>query len=435
MNDLFGNKPLPAPLAERLRPDSLESFFGQRDILAKGKPLEVLIEKGKAPSIIFWGPPGSGKTTLARIIARKSQVKFATISAVESGVKELREICKSARDLWNMNSQKTTLFIDEVHRFGKVQQDSILPHIESGLISIIGSTTENPGLEVIPALRSRCMIFRLSALSRNDLENIVRAGAKRLAGENYSAVISAEQIEKIIDHSGGDARKALNLLEATLDATAEGAAVAMETIKELCRDNTILYDKSGNEHYDHASAYQKSMRGSDPDGALYWLAKMICGGEDPRFITRRLIVTASEDVGLADPSALLVAIAAAEAVERIGLPEGRIPLAHATLHVALAPKSNSAYKGIKSAMQAVHSGDNFPVPPFLKDTSYGSAKSFGFGEGYKYPHANEKGYVDCSYLPTELAGKKFYEPTQRGREESMYNNFLQITGQDKNRKP
>ncbi len=410
----------PRPLADRMRPKTFDRFLGQGDILGDKKPLKALIDGGAIPSIIFWGPPGSGKTTLARLIAKTQDCKFIEISAVSSGVKELREAVAIARMEWRNSRRKTILFIDEAHRFNKTQQDAILPHVEEGEVIVIGSTTENPAFEVIPALRSRARIFRLEKLSFDDVVSIVKRGVEdEGAGFGKRGVKLGEGVvEKIASVSGGDARVALNLLESSVYAAGEGA-VDIKMIEDLSRDQAILYDKLGQEHYDHASAFQKSLRGSDPDASIYWLAKMLAGGEDPRFIARRLIVCASEDVGLSDPAALLVAIAAADAVDRIGLPEGRIPLAHATLHIATAPKSNSAYLAIKRAMGDIGKGDSHPVPDHLKDTSYKTAKSFGFGKGYKYPHDYPGHFVKQSYLPEELKDKKYYEPQEEGREKDI----------------
>lgn len=425
MNDpLFqnpsGESSPPRPLADRMRPVSLEEFIGQSDLVAPGKPLKRLIESGKIPSLILWGAPGSGKTTLARLMVAAARFEFLEISAVNSGVRELRGSIERARVVWRRDKRKTALFIDEIHRFSKVQQDAILPHVETGELTIIGSTTENPALEVIPALRSRCQIYMLKPLSAMEVEIILkRAVSAKEGGIGEATTIEEGVIERISRITGGDARAALSLLEASIHAATE-ETVTVLLVDELSKDSSILYDKMGQEHYDHASAYQKAMRGSDPNGAVYWLAKMLAGGEDPRFIARRLIVTASEDVGLADPAALLVAIAAAEAVDRIGMPECQIPLAHATIHVATAPKSNSASKAIKKAMDDItKNGESHSPPPHLRDTSYRAAKGYGFGKGYKYPHDYPGHWVEQVYLPEKLENMRYYEPGDQGRESAI----------------
>ncbi|MGK7346247.1 MAG: replication-associated recombination protein A [Candidatus Nitrospinota bacterium M3_3B_026] len=428
--DLFGGgadrepKGPPRPLADRMRPASFDEFVGQEGLLGEGSPLKKLIDTGAIPSLIFWGPPGSGKTTLARLIAGSMDFLFIEVSAVTAGIADLRAAIGRAREEWKARGRRTILFIDEVHRFSKVQQDATLPYVEKGEIIVIGSTTENPAFEVIPSLRSRCRIYRLDRLSFGGvLEVIRRALADEERGLGKLGVeIGEAALNRIAETSGGDARVALNLLEAAALAAPEtegGRGVDVKLVDELARDTAILYDKMGQEHFDHASAFQKSLRGSDPDAAIYWLAKMIAGGEDPRFIARRLIVTASEDVGMADPSALLVAMAAAEAVDRVGLPEARIPLAQAVIHIACASKSNSAITAMDKALADIEKeGLSRPVPDHLKDTHYKDAKKFGFGKGYKYPHSYPGHWVGQRYLPQELAGRRYYEPSDQGREKA-----------------
>jgi len=415
-----------------MRPVTFDELLGQERFTSPGKPFRKLIDTGKVPSVIFWGPPGSGKTTMARLIASSQKSVFLELSAVTAGVADLRKAIDLARAEWKSTRRRTVLFIDEIHRFSKVQQDAILPRVEDGTVIIIGSTTENPSFEVIPALRSRCRIFRLEALGfDNVLRLLERAVSDKERGLGECEIKPDKGVlERIAGISGGDARVALNLLEAAAhasDKSEDGRRIGMDNINELAKDSSILYDKLGQEHFDHASAFQKSLRGSDPDAAIYWLAKMLAGGEDPRFIARRLIITASEDVGLADPAALMVAVAAAEAVERTGLPEGRIPLAHATLHIATAPKSNSAYVAIKKAMNDIENqGESLSVPDHLKDTHYKDAKKFGFGKGYKYPHDYPGHFIEQGYLPEKLLGRKYYEPTNLGRETGIADRMREL---------
>jgi putative ATPase len=414
------------PLADRMRPSTLKDFVGQGHLIGEGKPLRKLIERDSIGSIIFWGPPGSGKTTLARLIANTTKRRFEEISAVNAGVADLRKAISIAQRELQAKKIGTILFIDEVHRFNKAQQDAVLPFVEKGIVTLIGSTTENPSFEVIPALRSRCQIFRLEYLSYDDIKTIIhRAVDDREKGlGEYKLDIENDALHNIIIQANGDARFALNAIESAAfssEPDSEGRRrIDAKIVEEVLQRASLLYDKLGSEHYDHASAFQKSLRGSDPDAAIYYLAKMIAGGEDPRFIARRLIVTASEDVGNADPMALVLAVSAAEAAEKLGWPEARIPLSQAVIYVATAPKSNSAITTIDKALHDIEKdGKSYPVPVHLKDSHYKDASKYGFGKGYKYPHNFPEHYVEQDYLPDELKGRVYYEPDGQGKEAAI----------------
>ena len=390
-----------APLAQRLRPHTLDEFVGQSDIVGKDSALRRAIAADRVPSMIFYGPPGSGKTTLARIVATTTQAHFEELSAVQVGVGDVRRVLGEARDRLGGNGRRTILFLDEIHRFNKGQQDALLPAVESGLLTLVGATTENPYFEVNSALLSRCQLFELMPLAAPDLEAIVRRGEETLRVE-----LEPDLRDEVVRAAGGDARSALNILDAAV-ASAAGGPVTADNVRDAARKQPLLYDKGGDRHYDTTSAFIKSMRGSDPDAALYYMAVMITAGEDPKFIARRMIVFASEDVGNADPQALQVAIAAARAVEFVGLPECRINLAQAAVYLARAPKSNAAYVGIDAAMAEVRDHGSQPPPAHLRDASYRGAQKLGRGVGYKYPHDFPGGVVDQQHLPDTLAGRKF----------------------------
>ena len=400
-----------APLADRMRPEDWKKFAGQEHLVGEGLPLRELVESGSRLSFLLWGPPGTGKTTLARISARLTESEFYELSAVNAGVADIRKIIEAARQAWKVKRKGTVLFIDEIHRFNKAQQDAVLPHIENGTVRLIGSTTENPSFEVIPALRSRCQTFRLEALERRQIRDILDGAlqdSEKGLGES-SLQISQEAMNMIVSHANGDARRALNVLEAAHDVvTPRGKnQIDLKIVEGIIQQAATLYDKNGTEHYDHASAFQKSLRGSDADAAIYWLAKMIAGGEDPRFIVRRLLVTAAEDVGNADPNAFILVQAVANAVEKLGFPEARIPLAQAAIYVAQAPKDNSAILAIDQALDDIQKkGLSYPVPNHLKDTHYKDAKSkYGFGVEYKYPHDDPS--IQQEYLPEPLKDRKY----------------------------
>jgi len=398
-----------APLAARMRPHSLEEFVGQEQLVGEGRLLRRAIVGDTLFSIILWGPPGSGKTTLARIIAESTNAHFEQLSAVSAGVADLRRAVKEAQDRLGMFGQRTVLFIDEIHRFNKAQQDALLPGVESGLVTLIGATTENPYFEVNSALLSRCQLFELQPLDRDDLAGVVRRGETELA-----ITLPDEIRDEIVAAAGGDARNALNILEAAV-AAAAGEPVSSDNVHDAARKRPLLYDKGGDHHYDVTSAFIKSMRGSDADAAIYYLAVMIAGGEDPKFIARRMIVFASEDVGNADPQALQVAVACARAVEFVGLPECRINLSQAVAYLARAPKSNASYMAIQRAGQDVRERGNLRPPKPLRDASYAGAAKLGHGQGYRYPHDYPGGWVEQQYLPDELLGTVYYEPSEGER--------------------
>jgi putative ATPase len=401
-----------APLALRLRPRTLEEFVGQQQVLGEGSALRLAIADDRVGSMILYGPPGTGKTTLARIVAVTTGAEFEELSAVSASVSDVRAVLARARDLLGGRGRRTILFLDEIHRFNKAQQDALLPAVEEGLLTLIGATTENPYFEVNSALLSRCQIYELVPLGQQELELIVGRGAKALEAE-----ISPEITELIARRAGGDARNALNILElAVQTARAEESAVVEDHVEDASRKRPLVYDKGGDAHYDFISAFIKSMRGSDPDASVYYLAAMLEAGEDARFIARRMIVLASEDIGNADPRALLIAVAAAQAVEHVGLPEARLNLAQAAIYLARAPKSNASYVALKEAAVDVREHGQVRPPDPLRDASYPGARKLGRGAGYVYPHDDPRGF-EADYLPEELRGKTYYRPSGSGEEE------------------
>jgi putative ATPase len=411
MSDLFADAakermPGVAPLALRMRPRTLDDFVGQAHVLGPKSALRLAIEEDRVGSMILYGPPGSGKTTLARIVAEKTGAEFEELSAVSASVGDVRAVMQRARDRLGGSGERTILFLDEIHRFNKAQQDALLPAVEEGLVTLIGSTTENPYFEVNAALLSRCQVYELRPLSEQELAAIAGRGA-----EEIGADISGELLEVIAQRAGGDARTALNIVElAAQTAEAAGTAVTEEHVEDAARKRPLVYDRAGDAHYDFISAFIKSMRGSDPDASVYYLAAMLEAGEDARFIARRMIVLASEDIGNADPQALVVAVSAAQAVEHVGLPEARLNLAQAAIYLARAPKSNKSYLALKAATRDVQERGNLAPPKELQSSGHPLAKrKLGKGEGYIYPHDDPAGF-DFDYLPDELKGTKYYEP-------------------------
>lgn len=410
------------PLASRMRPNTLDEVVGQKHIIGKGKLLYRAIMADKLGSIIFYGPPGTGKTTLAKVIANTTSSNFKELNATIAGKKDMEEVINEAKNQYGMYGKKTILFIDEIHRFNKSQQDFLLPFVEKGTITLIGATTENPFFEVNKALLSRSRIFELKPLGTDDIKDLLKRAVtdKEKGFGDCHVVIDDDAVEFMAEIAGGDARAALNALEIgilTTDKCEDGTIhITLEISKECIQKRVANYDKGGDNHYNTISAFIKSMRGSDPDAAVYYLAKMLQTGEDVKFIARRIMICASEDVGNADPMALVVATNASLAVERIGMPEARIILSQAVLYIATAPKSNSAINAIDSALQVAASGKNYPIPGHLKDTHYSGASALGSGIGYKYPHDYKNNYVEQQYLPDSLNGMRFYESCNNGYE-------------------
>ena len=416
------------PLAERMRPRTLDDYVGQEHIVGEGGVLRKMIESGRISSFILWGPPGVGKTTLAEIVANMLDVPFFTLSAVTSGVKDVRDVIEKARKGRFFNSLSPILFIDEIHRFSKSQQDSLLGAVERGIITLIGATTENPSFEVIRPLLSRCQVYVLRPLDKDALMKILQRAINEDA-ELAKKNIRLDETSAMLRYSGGDARKFLNILELVVDACdGDDVVITNKIVEERLQENPLAYDKDGEMHYDIISAFIKSIRGSDPDAALYWMARMIEGGEDPQFIARRLIISAAEDIGLANPNALLLANAAFDAVMKVGWPEGRIPLAEATVYLATSPKSNSAYSGINAALEEVRKSGNQPVPLPLRNAPTALMSQLGYHDGYKYPHDYAGNFTPQQYLPDDLRTVRFWHGQHSPAEEKLYQRMISCWG-------
>lgn len=411
------------PLAERLRPLDFEEYIGQEHLVGKGAVLRKMIESGNISSFILWGPPGVGKTTLARIMAEKSERGFYSLSAVNSSVKDVREVIERADKTRFFQSPPPILFIDEIHRFSKSQQDSLLAAVEKGTVVLIGATTENPSFEVITPLLSRCQVYVLKSLDKTALLHLAEVALKKDT-ELKKRHVELKETEALLQYSGGDARKLLNALELVVGTEGEGnVIITNDLVTEKLQENPAAYDKQGEMHYDIISAFIKSIRGSDPDAAVYWLARMIAGGEDPKFIARRLLVSASEDIGLANPNALLLANACFDAVNKIGFPEARIVLSETAIYLASSPKSNSAYLAIDSALEEVNKSTNLSVPLQLRNAPTNLMRDMQYGKGYKYPHDFDENFVNQEYMPKELKNHKFWHP-QSNTSESRLSEFL-----------
>ena len=417
------------PLAERMRPRTLDEYIGQKHLVGEGAVLRKMIDAGRITSFILWGPPGVGKTTLAHIIANKLDTPFYTLSAVTSGVKDVRDVIDRAKKGRFFNSASPILFIDEIHRFSKSQQDSLLGAVEKGVVTLIGATTENPSFEVIRPLLSRCQLYVLKPLEKDDLMELLERAIStdpELAKRN----ITLQQTAAMMRYSGGDARKLLNILELVVEAANpdEPVVITDELVENRLQQNPLAYDKDGEMHYDIISAFIKSIRGSDPDAALYWMARMIEGGEDPQFIARRLVISAAEDIGLANPNALLLANAAFDAVMKIGWPEGRIPLAEAAVYLAASPKSNSAYMGIAAAQQLVKQTGNQPVPLHLRNAPTKLMQQLGYSDGYKYAHDYPGNFVLQQFMPDDLTEQRLWHAQHTSSEEKLYQQMLRCWG-------
>lgn len=416
------------PLAERMRPKSLDDYVGQQHLVGKDAVLRRMIDAGRISSFILWGPPGVGKTTLAQIIAHKLDTPFYTLSAVTSGVKDVREVIERAKNNRFFNTASPILFIDEIHRFSKSQQDSLLGAVEQGVVTLIGATTENPSFEVIRPLLSRCQLYVLKPLEKADLLALLNRAVTEDV-ELSKRHILLKQTDAILRYSGGDARKLLNILELVVEAENTDTVVLNDNIVERrLQQNPLAYDKGGDMHYDIISAFIKSIRGSDPDAALYWMARMIEGGEDPQFIARRVVISAAEDIGLANPNALLLANAAFDAVMKIGWPEGRIPLAEAVVYLATSPKSNSAYNGINTALEMVRKTGNQPVPLHLRNAPTALMRELGYHDGYKYAHDYPENFVQQQYMPDALTDTRLWQAQHSPAEDKLYQRMVRLWG-------
>ena len=420
------------PLAERMRPTSLEELVGQEHLTGPGRLLRRAVDGGALPSLILWGPPGTGKTTLARLLAGATKAAFVQMSAVSAGVKDIREAVAQAEERARLHGQRTVLFLDEIHRFNKAQQDALLPHVERGTLTLLGATTENPSFEVNSALLSRTRVVTLRPLEEDELLDLLHRALTAPQGLGGKVEADEDALRFIARTAGGDARRALTALEG---AASGGERVTLAVAEEALQRKVLLYDRAGDEHYSVISAFIKSMRGSDPDAALYWMTRMLEAGEEPRFVLRRMVIFASEDVGNADPQALVVAVAALQAYELMGLPEGTLPMTQAVTYLSLAPKSNAVIRAYGKAKETVQETGTLPVPPHLRPAPTPLMKRMGFGSAYQYPHDFEGNWVRQQYLPDALAGRRFYEPGESGAEKALKQRLDELRAREKEEEP